>query len=379
MVIARYKHQTDKKGTLRTHQQTWSSFVQHCGSPEQALLFTRQDVANFISVMYDKGAKGSKVDATLSALDRTRAFFKPGSTPLAQDDLIKHIKKAATVRRPSPKQLLKNEKYYDPLQLLDALSLLGPLKAASCITLRLRTAVTLLVDGALRVNELTSVYTENMEFGDRRLIIKFPFTKEKRRLCWTTVYFYCSCLEFDQSSNGRETQEELMSAKKEKEHVAEEGKSDVQRERKEGACSFCTARAYFLDKRVVKRRERAGKVKYETPEGFKLGTPFLVTHKAQAAQASLDTIRKDVIQAMKDARIPSIWTVHSIRGATVSKIRNLGVDLQRVLDFGRWSVPSTFLQHYFRRNFYKEESSENNKKPIWWVIRARATEVEHTA
>ena len=110
-----------------------------------------------------------------------------------------------------------------------------------------------------------------------------------------------------------------------------------------------------------------------------MGTPFLVTHKAQAAQASLDTIRKDVIQAMKDARIPTIWTVHSIRGATVSKIRNLGVDLQRVLDFGRWSVPSTFLQHYFRRNFYKEESSENNKKPIWWVIRARATEVEHTA
>ena len=234
----------------------------------------------------------------------------------------------------------------------------------------------MLVDAALRVNELTLIFTENMLFEELRLVVRLPFTKEKQAMCWTTIVFYCSCLKLETTSIVEANGKEELNAKSRYSDAPEQKKSDVQLSKRRGACSFCTTKSYFSNKVAQKRREKVEKVSYNSPEGEKKGTPFFVTHKAKATPASIDTLKKDVIQAMKKANIASTWSAHSIRAATASKVRNLGVNLQRTLDFGRWASADTFVKHYFRREFYKEESAENDKKPIWWVIRSQATPIE---
>ena len=79
-----------------------------------ALRFRVTDVANFTTHLYTEGCSGSAVSSTITALDMTRAVLNPDSHPLANDQIIRTIRKASFARRPPPRALLPTT-YYDPI------------------------------------------------------------------------------------------------------------------------------------------------------------------------------------------------------------------------------------------------------------------------
>ena len=121
LILARYKHQDDDRSTLGGHQKVWENFIQFCGSPDKALDFKLPDIANFLSDMFDKGARGDRVSAAISTLELTRGFFQPESTRLADHPIIEKLRKAARIQRPPPKEV-KLEGYYDPYRILRSLA-----------------------------------------------------------------------------------------------------------------------------------------------------------------------------------------------------------------------------------------------------------------
>lgn len=98
---------------------------------------------------------------------------------------------------------------------------------------------------------------------------------------------------------------------------------------------------------------------------------LFLTHKNKPKALSLDRIRNDLKLTMNDCGLKKEWSPHSIRGASSSKCINLGLDLERVLNHGRWASAKTFYNHYLRVQFYVEGSSENAKWPIWRAVRER--------
>ena len=111
-------------------------------------------------------------------------------------------------------------------------------------------------------------------------------------------------------------------------------------------------------------------------EGKKLGTPFLVTHKLKAKAIALVSIRKEVALKQRKAGIDKVWSVHSLRGAGVSKLFNLGVSMERCMEYGRWSNRETIEKFYLRKAIYRERSELNNRLPLWEVLRTATTSVE---
>ena len=85
-------------------------------------------------------------------------------------------------------------------------------------------------------------------------------------------------------------------------------------------------------RRVIERRKKAKRLVLLTPEGRFEGTPFLVSHRGKAAVVSRETIRSGIHMWLRKAKLDKEWNAHDIRGAVASKLFNLGVGEQRVLD-----------------------------------------------
>ena len=140
-----------------------------------------------------------------------------------------------------------------------------------------------------------------------------------------------------------------------------------------------TLRFYSSHPLVLKRRKKCPKQDYDAPRGTKKGTPLFLTHKSSAKGIALKTLRKELKELMVEAGLDEIWTVHSCRGATVSKLFNLGFSMKRCQDFGRWHSTSSLEKHYLKRANYKEYSEENNKLPSWELLRCQATPIEEAS
>lgn len=267
----------------------------------------------------------------------------PEAPRLADQPVIQNLRTSAQIQRPALKDL-GSDRYYDPFIILRNLAKRKN-KKLSCLDLRAKAATLVCIDGAARVNELTKMFIENFEFGLTEVSIRVYFTKEMQHSDWTIFQFFCSCV------SGQEP--DLLW--------------------RQEACTYCALKAYYEHKTVKARRSKVGKLEYKTPKGTLMGTPFFVTHKNKAGPTSVNSLQADVGKSMRSAGIPSAWKVHSLRGAVTSKLRNLGVEEKRVLQFGRWSNAKTFNTSYFRQCFYKEASSQLSTEPLWKLLRLPVT------
>lgn len=367
MVIKSYKKPTDYQGTLRAYQDTWSKFLAFCeGSVERALEFRRTDIANWLSRSFnEQGASGSAVNAAITALDMTRAVVAPNSLPLSQDPVIKALRKSAKIHRPPPRGQLPPS-YFDPYILFRHLASFCVKASKSRLhDLRAKVATLLLLDGALRGNELRKIFVENITFMDKKAQIKIPWTKEAKRKEWSFLTFHCSC-----ASRGFDPQLDVDDAARGQ--CLLESDTPVWRP---FACTFCSLKTYVTAPIVAKRRRKVPKQWY-TCEGKKQGSPLLITHKGKASLLSLASIRKEVTKRMREAGINQIWNVHSLRGAAVSKLWNLGVSLERCLKFGRWSNKETLEKYYLKTTSYKEKTTRNDSLPVWELLRLKTTIID---
>ena len=112
LIVGRYKNQSDKRSTLFGHQKVWGEFVRFCGDSARALDFRVTDIANFLSDLFNKGARGTRISGAISTLELTRGFFIPNGTRLAKNPIIESLRRSAKVQRP-PLKDLKSDQYYD--------------------------------------------------------------------------------------------------------------------------------------------------------------------------------------------------------------------------------------------------------------------------
>ena len=377
LILQGYKNPTDKKGTLRQYEKVWSNFVSFCGKDtKRALTFEAKDVANFATQLYEDGASGSAVNAAITALDETRGVVDPSLPPLGQIQVIKKIRRAAKKRRPPKKKSLQPKNYFDPLPIFKHLARLGKDIKFSLDKLRTKVATLLLLDGGLRGNELCKVFVENVILKARKAEIKIPWTKEESKQSWTSLSFHCSCVGHNLAQNKEE--------KKREDEDDLDVRGDVSDFEMAGplwriaSCSFCSLKEYLKHPRVVKRRSRCPKEAYEAPGGEREGSPLFLTHKGPAKGIALSTLRKEIKNVMKEAKINPIWQVHDCRGACVSKLFNLGCSKKRCREFGRWSNSKTMDDHYLKKINYKERAHVNEQIPTWELLRMKVTEVNES-
>ena len=364
LFVQKYKWPSDDRGTLKTYQDVWSKFVTFCqNDPEQALQFKREDVTNFAARLFTEGASGDAVSAAITALDSTRAVFLPLVPPLSQDTLIASIRKSAKIHRAAPRIALPPT-FYDPFVIFRSLARICKHGEKSKLhLLRAKVETLLLLDGGMRGNELVKIFTENIKLYPKKAEVKIPWLKEKKRKEWSIVNIYCSCVakKLDKVNSGLEA--------KDLDDVAE---TDTPLWRR-FACALCFFRAYLLHPTVVKRRRNCSPVRYECLEGKRWGTPYLVTHKSKAKAIALVSIRKEIAGRLRKAGLDPVWSVHSIRGAGVSKLYNLGVCIDRCMEYGRWSNKETIEKHYLKRTSYPQFAILNNSLPLWEVLRIETT------
>lgn len=364
LILQGYKNPTDKRGTLRTYQKTWEKFLAFCGGDaEKALRFSVKDAANFASSLFDEKASGSAVSSAITVLDATRGMVAPQLPSLTKDHVIQSIRRAAKKRRPSRKKSSQPEVYFDPLRIFKHLARIEKDTKLGVDKLRTKVATLLLLDGGLRGNELAKIFMENIEIEDKKIAIKFPWTKEERKTKWTHLHFYCSCIVQKSPSSGgvdKNEGQDLADA-----HLW-----------RPSACSVCSLKRYVEHPTVIARRKKVPKVRYDSPLGEIEGSPLFITHKQKAKAIALKSMITQIKAVMKKAKIPPVWKVHDCRGATVSKLFNLGCDMRRCMKFGRWSSTKTLEDHYLKQAVYKESSEDNNKLPLWEVLRMKATLVD---
>lgn len=340
MCIEKYKKPSDQKGTLRGYQRSWKGFVDYCRSKgRDAEVMEVTDVANFLSFLYDEGALGSKVDAVCTALDMTRRMLFPSKKFLADEPVIAAIRKTAKIRRP-PLRDGKPKAYFDPALIFVVLRNMSPNSALGSGRLRQKAEVLMVLDAAARGSDLQNICMEHVRIETNILRIGAFWTKEMKQAGWQSLVFHCSC------SLSRDT------------------------------CTVCTVKEYMTRAMIVRRRNKAIKLKLEAPEGTTEGTPLLVSHRGKAAAVSIPTLRKDIASVMSQAGIDPSWTPHDVRGAVASKLWNLGAGEDRVLELGRWSARNTFLNHYFKKARYKETNARNAEVPLWKLLRTPVTELD---
>jgi hypothetical protein len=116
-----------------------------------------------------------------------------------------------------------------------------------------------------------------------------------------------------------------------------------------------------------------------TSDGLRKVKPFLVSHRGAATSLSIESLRKDLTEVMRQANIEEIWTPHDIRGAVASKLINLQAGDARVLQLGRWKSRRTLDLHYFKQAFYAEADPNNVKKPLRELLRMKVTQIDRAA
>ena len=339
-MLAKFKTPTASKGTLRTYQNVWKSYASFCrkeGRRKEDV--DTKDVANYLAERYNKGDSGSKINATITALDRTRRFLVGPERSLAEDPVIQELRQTAKKTRPPPKNL-KPKTFFDPARIYQHISQLGADRGLKTDLLRKKVETLMVLDAAARGVDLLHTCCKFMKWQSNVVTVYAHWTKEAREASWTPFFFRCSC-------------PALVNA-----------------------CTFCAMRSYNLRPKTAQRRAKARAIEVKTNEGIKRGKPFLVSTRGTPAALSLESIRKDITEIMREAGVEAPWTPHDLRGAVASKLMNLQAGEERVLQLGRWKSRNTFNKHYYKRAFYAEAKASNSNVPLRYLLRKKVTQVE---
>ena len=295
MLVTKFKTPSADKGTLRTYQNVWSSFANFCkrnGRKQEEV--DPRDVANFIAERFGKGDSGSKINATITALDRTRMLLVGAQSPLADDPVIKEIRQSAKKNRPPPKSI-KPKVYFDPADIYQAIAKLGPDKKLRNDVLRKKVETLMVLDSAARGADLVHIAYDFMKWKKKQVTVFAFWTKEAREASWTPFTFHCCCSALP------------------------------------NACTFCAAKTYSSRPKIAARRTKAKPIELKTNEGTKKGHPFFISTRGPADGLYIETMRKDLSSMMKKAKIEAPWSPHDLRGAVASKLMNLKAGEERVL------------------------------------------------
>jgi integrase len=87
-------------------------------------------------------------------------------------------------------------------------------------------------------------------------------------------------------------------------------------------------------------------------------------------ELSTQRIAKINTDVLKKLNI-TVFKAHSYRGASSSKVYNLGGDIQRVLERARWASDATFRKYYLRKKAYQQHSRSNQYLTIEFLLRMR--------
>ena len=300
MMLSKFKIPSPAKGTLRRYQEVWSKFSAYCTERKRGREeVSPTDIANFVAWRFNQGASGSAINAIISALDMTRRFLVEGAPPLAEDPVIKELRKTAKQKRPPPRNK-KPKEYFDPGVICRMLAAEKLDVELPNLQLRQKVEILMVLDAAARGVDLIRVSEDYMTWEESKVTVYAFWTKEQQEQSWTPFVFRCSCAAL------------------------------------KNACTFCSMLTYKSRPKIAQRRRNAPTIEIVTDKGVLKAKPFFISHRSKAARVSLETIRKDLTIIMRRAVLEEHWTPHDLRGAVASKLFNLQAGRDRVLSLGRW-------------------------------------------
>ena len=233
-------------------------------------------------------------------------MFDPPS-PLSDSKRIQSFRKACKILRP-PKPRSKPEAYYpDVARVFGYWESKPSNESLSLEQLRLKLSLLLLVDGVWRVGDLLACYRERFSSSGDSLQGDLFWPKEAKVSGFVPVQL----------------------------HRAGSPKTDTV------ACFDVWCR------RTRTLAERA-KVWVVSPAGKLCLTPLFLTLGTESRQITSQRLSNLIASFIHGClRWHMRWRTHDIRGASASKLENLGVARSVVLRRGRWASEKNYLKYYF--------------------------------
>ena len=341
-MLSKFKVPSDNKSTLRAYQNVWAKFVHFCTKRQRNFKQIHPtDVANFLAWRVKQQDSGSQINAAITALDMTKKFLVNNARPLAEEAVVKELRKTMKQKRPAPK-IRKPREYFDPACIFQMLASEKENGALSNLQLRQKVQMLMVLDAAARGADLKAVTNKYIKWEKNKATVFAFWTKEARNQVWTPFVFRCTCRAL------------------------------------KNACTFCSMRSYKSRSQIAERRMQTPTVELMTENGTTHVKPFFISHRGPKCRVSIETLRKDLSLLMHRAGVDEIWTPHDLRGAVASKLWNLQAGNERVLAMGRWKSEQTFLDHYFKRSFFLETKEANKRIPLRTLLRRTVNFVEES-
>ena len=298
------------------------------------------DIINVVTECSNDAWGENKLRRLVEMLSVTSQALHPERPKLTEDKLLSCIKQAALrhgFRRP---RKVSVQRYFDICLLFELIRSKWPSNdALSFADLRNKLLCLLALDLMARSSDLASIFADGARvLANGKLEVKLYWTKENKKSSVVVV-------EVD---------------------AYPEDKS---------ICSVTTAQAYL---KMLESRKLEPDRSRHSEDGVKPTTCLFISQYPNKSKRfpsltsnRIGSILKSFLVAIK---VDAEWTAHCFRGASTSKLVNLGVSKSRVLAVARWADDSTFDKHYFRPARYAEMAANNNNSSFSALLRMRTTD-----
>ena len=256
----------------------------------------------------------------------------PGTPTLSENPLVSGFRKG--IKKKKPPVSLKPATYYSLFTIFQHLRTLSADDTKCSLSVLRNKLITLLtIDGMARSADIESITRDTIQFTDSQVHFTFYNTKESKELCEIP------------SSIGCYNEDKLI-------------------------CTVTVMKAY------VSRTEnlRTTSIPHIVNGKSVMRTPLLLSDMKDTRGyyygLGHERIAKVNLLTLRACGI-TIFTAHSLRGASASKVVNLGGPLPLVLSRARWAGESTFRKHYWKPKAYKEHSIILRHLALEFILRMR--------
>ena len=251
---------------------------------------TLKAVTDFLSSLFDRGLSYSAINTARSAISNIAMI---DLKPVGEHRIVKRFMKGIFNLRPS---LQKNSVTWDPQLLLNHIKTLSPVTFLSLKDLTFKFVALLWLLSGQRGQSILLISLKNLTVDDRHIKIRFGDILKTTRPGFHQKEITIKAFEPDRR-----------------------------------LCIVTVAKAYLEETKRIRGTEMQLFISFQKP------------HKA----VSRETISRWIPSVMLDAGLDvNIFSPHSLRAASSSKVRKAKVPINTILETAGWTRESTFRQFY---------------------------------
>ena len=334
----RYKH-GERAGTNRGLDGIWKRYCTWCTATSRCPTnFKIADILCYANdIIIDERKLTAKTALTfISAISTTHQVLTDGQPEISKLPLVIQFRKGLVNKKPAVSA--KPDTYFSLHAVFRHLRSLSQDDYTCPLPILRNKLVTLLtIDGMARSSDITSITRDTIRFEDERVHFTYYATKESKSFQEVPMF--------------------INSYKEEK-----------------LICTVSVLQAYLTRTRDYSLHNNIEFVLHIVDGKEIRRSPLLVSdyrnRDDKFFELSTQRIAKINTDVLKKLNI-TVFKAHSYRGASSSKVYNLGGDIQRVLERARWASDATFRKYYLRKKAYQQHSRSNQYLTIEFLLRMR--------